>query len=104
MSVLYDVHWTIFEPTDPLPDTRLHFILRPDESVTDLTDLSVAAQVELWDALRWIKRHNHLTSYGLAVRNGEGPLEVHVLVGDTEKEGHRAVRFEFGGPRERSDG
>jgi dihydrofolate reductase/diadenosine tetraphosphate (Ap4A) HIT family hydrolase len=84
--------WTIVPNRFPYRGTRLHLLLIPDEHVTDMADLSPAAQADFWTALSWVRDQYSLTFYGLAVRNGDPAftggtirhLHVHVVVGDVE--------------------
>ncbi len=92
--------WTVTENKFPYRGTRLHLLLLPDEHVTDLLDLPVEAQLDFWNALRWVRDHYGLTYYGLAVRNGcceftGGTIRhvhVHVLQGDVDDPDHQPVR------------
>jgi diadenosine tetraphosphate (Ap4A) HIT family hydrolase len=83
-------HWTVTPNKFPYAGTTLHLMLVPDEHVTDLLDLSGAAQQDFWTALRWVRDRYDLTYYGLGARNGEcrhtggtiAHVHVHVIVGD----------------------
>jgi ATP adenylyltransferase len=83
-------HWTVTPNKFPYAATTLHLMLVPDAHVTDLLDLSDAAQQDFWVALRWVRDRYHLTYYGLGARNGEcrhtggtiAHVHVHVIVGD----------------------
>jgi ATP adenylyltransferase len=83
-------HWTITPNKFPYTGTLLHLLLVPHEHVTDLLDLSAAAQHDLWAALGWVREHHGLTYYGLGARNGDcrytggtiAHVHVHVIVGD----------------------
>jgi len=83
-------HWTVTPNKFPYAGTTLHLMLVPDEHVTDLLDLSGAAQQDFWAALRWVRDRYELTYYGLGARNGEcrhtggtiAHVHVHVIVGD----------------------
>ena len=91
-------HWTVTPNRFPYASTRLHLMLVPHEHVTDLLDLSGAAQADFWTALGWVRDHHGLTYYGLGARNGEctytggtiAHVHVHVIVGDP---GQGPVRF-----------
>ena len=58
--------------------------------MTDLVDLSPAAQQDLWVALAWARDEHGLDHYGLAARNGASEftggtirhLHLHLLQGD----------------------
>lgn len=92
--------WTIRPNEFPYAGTRLHLLMVPDEHVTDLLDLSPAAQAGLWEALRWIRDRYNLTFYSLAARNGDCEftgatvrhVHVHLLQGDVEDPNHQPVR------------
>jgi diadenosine tetraphosphate (Ap4A) HIT family hydrolase len=92
--------WTVTTNRFPYRETRLHYLLLPDEHVTDLVDLSPAAQQDFWVALGWLREHHAMGHYGLAVRNGDSAytggtirhLHVHVLQGDVEDPDHQGVR------------
>jgi ATP adenylyltransferase len=91
-------HWTVTPNKFPYAGTKLHLMLVPDEHVTDLVDLSPAAQQDFWTALGWIRDRYGLTYYGLGARNGEcrytggtiAHVHLHVIVGDP---GEGPVRF-----------
>ncbi|HEX6870630.1 MAG TPA: HIT domain-containing protein, partial [Micromonosporaceae bacterium] len=64
-------HWAVVANKFPYTNTRLHYLLVPDEHVTDMADLSAPVQQDFWTALTWLRERHQLTYYGLAVRNGE---------------------------------
>jgi ATP adenylyltransferase len=86
-------HWTITPNEFPYQGTTLHLLLVPHEHVTDLLDLSAAAQRDFWTALGWVREYHGLTYYGLGARNGDcrytggtiAHVHVHVIVGDPEQ-------------------
>jgi diadenosine tetraphosphate (Ap4A) HIT family hydrolase len=92
--------WTVTPNEFPYRNTRLHLLLVPNEHVTDLADLSPAAQQDFWNALRWVRDHFGLTFYGMAVRNGLSEytggtvrhVHVHIIQGDVENPDHQPVR------------
>ena len=83
-------HWSVTPNEFPYRGTRLHLLLVPDEHVTDLADLSPAAQQDMWAALAWARAEHDLDHYGLAARNGASELtggtirhvHLHLLQGD----------------------
>ena len=83
-------HWSVVPNKYPYRGTRLHLLLVPDEHVTDLADLSPAAQQDMWAALAWARTEHDLDHYGLAARNGASELtggtirhvHLHLLQGD----------------------
>lgn len=83
-------YWTVTPNRYPYAATRLHLMLVPDEHVTDLLDLSPAAQQDFWAALGWVRDRHELRWYGLGIRNGDprftggtiAHVHVHVIVGD----------------------
>src|SRR5690606_30751996 len=85
-------HWSVVPNRFPYRGARLHLMLVPDEHVTDLADLSPAAQQDFWAALQWVRDEHRLRYYGIAVRNGLSEytggtirhLHVHVLQGDPD--------------------
>ncbi|MDT5037716.1 MAG: adenylyltransferase [Micromonosporaceae bacterium] len=93
-------HWTVTPNRFPYVDTLLHLMLVPDEHVTDLLDLSPAAQLDFWAVLGWVREHHRLTYYSLGARNGDcrhtggtiAHVHVHVIVGDPDGAG---VRFKM---------
>jgi diadenosine tetraphosphate (Ap4A) HIT family hydrolase len=95
--------WTVTPNEFPYAGTRLHLLLVPDEHVTDLLDLSPAAQADFWPALGWVRERYGLTYYGLGSRNGDcrfsgGTIyhvHVHVIVGDVADPAHRPVRLKL---------
>lgn len=95
--------WTIVPNKYPYQRTRLHLLMIPDEHVTDLVDLSPAAQADFWPALAWIRDTHALAHYGLAVRNGLTEynggtirhLHLHVLQGDVDDPAHDPVRVKL---------
>jgi diadenosine tetraphosphate (Ap4A) HIT family hydrolase len=95
--------WTVTPNEFPYAGTALHLLLVPDEHVTDLLDLSAAAQADFWAALGWVRDHYSLTYYGLGSRNGDcrytgGTIyhvHVHVIVGDVADPGHEPVRLKL---------
>ncbi|MCG8918128.1 HIT family protein [Actinokineospora sp. PR83] len=102
-------HWSVVPNRYPYQGTRVHLMLVPDEHVTDMADLSGAAQADFWPTLRWTRDRHGLTHYGIGVRNGESRftggtikhLHVHVLTGDVDDPDHTPVRMKFSSrPRE----
>jgi ATP adenylyltransferase len=100
-EVLHETaHWTVTPNRFPYRGTALHLLVVPKEHVTDLLDLSVAAQADYWPVLSWVRDRFGLTHYGLAARNGDcaytggtiSHVHVHVLVGDVEDPDHQPVR------------
>jgi diadenosine tetraphosphate (Ap4A) HIT family hydrolase len=93
-------HWSVTPNEFPYKETRLHLLLVPDEHVTDLADLSPAAQQDFWVVLAWVKLHFGLSFYGIAARNGASEytggtvrhLHVHVVQGDVDDPDHQGVR------------
>jgi dihydrofolate reductase/diadenosine tetraphosphate (Ap4A) HIT family hydrolase len=95
-EALAEIHrtpqWTIGPNRFPYRGAKLHLLLVPDEHVTDMADLSAAAQADFWSALAWVREHYSLTYYGIAVRNGDPRftggtirhLHVHLVVGDVD--------------------
>jgi ATP adenylyltransferase len=85
--------WIVTPNKFPYTGTKLHLMLVPDEHVTDLLDLSPAAQQDFWTALGWIRERYGLTYYGLGARNGDcrytggtiAHVHVHVIVGDPDQ-------------------
>jgi diadenosine tetraphosphate (Ap4A) HIT family hydrolase len=96
-AVHRSAHWTVVPNAFPYRGTRLHYLLVPAEHVTDMVDLSPAAQQDFWAALTWARDEHQLTAYGLAARNGECEytggtirhLHIHLLQGDPEQESVR---------------
>lgn len=107
-AVHRSAHWTVAPNDYPYRGTRLHLLLVPNEHVTDLLDLSPAAQADFWSALGWVREHHRLTYYGLGARNGDCActggtiyhLHVHVLVGDVTDPDHEPVRMRFSARRD----
>jgi diadenosine tetraphosphate (Ap4A) HIT family hydrolase len=93
-------HWTVVRNRFPYRQTRLHYLLVPDEHVIDMVDLSEPAQLAFWTALAWVRDHHGLTYYGLAARNGDCEhtggtvrhLHIHLIQGDIDDPGHQGVR------------
>jgi diadenosine tetraphosphate (Ap4A) HIT family hydrolase len=93
-------HWTVRRNLFPYRGTRVHLLLVPDEHVTDLADLSPAAQADFWAALAWTRDEHRLTHYGLVTRNGlceytGGTIRhvhVHIAQGDVDDPDHPGVR------------
>jgi dihydrofolate reductase/diadenosine tetraphosphate (Ap4A) HIT family hydrolase len=104
LAVLHKTpQWTIVPNRFPYRGTRLHLLLVPDDHVTDMADLSAAAQADFWSALAWVREQYALTYYGLAVRNGDPRftggtirhLHVHLLVGDVDNPDADHVRVKL---------
>lgn len=93
-------HWTVTPNKFPYRQARLHYLLVPDEHVTDMVDLSAEAQLDFWAALRWVRDHHGLAHYGIAARNGDCEhtggtirhVHVHLLQGDVDDPDHEGVR------------
>lgn len=64
-------HWSLVANQYPYRGARLHFLLLPDEHVTDIVDLTAAAQADFFVALRWARDEHDMQFYGLAARNGD---------------------------------
>jgi ATP adenylyltransferase len=96
-------HWNVTPNDYPYPGTRLHLLVIPREHVTDVLDLSPAAQADLFTALGQVRDQFGLSHYGLAMRCGDcrytgatvRHLHGHVLVGDAEAEPEVPVRMRF---------
>jgi ATP adenylyltransferase len=90
--VLATPHWTVTPNEYPYPGTRLHLMVIPREHVSDLVDLSPAAQADFFAVLGQVRDRFGLTYYGLGVRCGDcrytgatiRHLHAHILVGDPE--------------------
>jgi ATP adenylyltransferase len=95
--------WTVTPNEFPYPGTKLHLLLVPDEHVTDLLDLSPAAQADFWAVLGWVRDRYGLAYYGLGARNGDPRfsggtiyhVHVHVIVGDVDDPDHQPVRLKL---------
>jgi len=96
-------HWTVTPNEFPYRGTRLHLLLVPDAHVTDLLDLSPAAQADFWVALGWARQRYALSFYGLGARCGDcgctgatiEHVHAHVIVGDVDDPDHEPVRMKF---------
>jgi ATP adenylyltransferase len=96
-------HWTVVPNDFPYRGTTLHLLLIPAEHVSDLVDLSVAAQADLWPTLAWARTEYRLTYYGLGARNGDPAftggtvehLHLHLIVGDVDDPAHQPVRLKL---------
>jgi ATP adenylyltransferase len=93
-------HWIITPNRFPYLDTELHLLLVPREHVTDMADLSEAAQLGFFQTLAWIRQKYELRHYGLAIRNGDCArtggtirhLHAHLVVGQA---GGEPVKFKL---------
>lgn len=103
-NVVYrGAQWTVVPNKYPYRNTALHLLLLPNEHVTDMADLSPAAQQDLWPTLGWVRDHYALTAYGLAVRNGLTEytggtirhLHLHLIQGDIDNPDHQPVRVKL---------
>jgi ATP adenylyltransferase len=100
---LATAHWTVTPNEYPYSGTRLHFMVIPREHVSDLIDLSPAAQADLFAVLGQLRDRFGLSYYGLGVRCGDcrytgatiQHLHAHVLVGDPGAEPEAIVRMRF---------
>ena len=96
-------HWNVTPNQFPYAGTTTHLLLVPREHVTDLLDLSPAAQADFWSALAALRQDYDLSFYGLGARNGDcrytggtiAHVHVHLVVGDVTDPAHQPVRLKL---------
>jgi ATP adenylyltransferase len=94
-------HWTVMPNDFPYAGTSLHLLLLPRAHVSDMLELSPAAQADFFAALAAAREHYGFGHYGLGVRNGDCRytgativhLHAHVVVAPPEPEAVVRMRF-----------
>lgn len=93
-------HWMVKNNSFPYKNTKIHLLLIPKAHARTMPELSDAAQLDFFTALKHAETQYELDSYALVTRSGDmkknaGSIEhihTHIIVGDTENPDHEPVR------------
>ena len=93
--IIYEnLRWFITANDFPYPGSIHHYLIVSRRHFTKLSDLFVEAQLELFDAIRWLENHLKVAGFSFFVRSGKmaltgatlDHLHFHFLVGEEKSD------------------